>query len=87
MKITQTQIGFDRDGEHLPDVLLAEDAHEIIIEHMGLKIILRTLSGFERVVIVSPEEPIGGTVRRLYFEPIGGGLLLQQWVSSRSEAA
>lgn len=77
MKITKTNIGAE-------DEVLCEDAPEIIIEHEGIKIVLRTLRGFGFITIITPEEDNG--VRRTYMEHFGVTRIMQNFLKSKDES-
>lgn len=75
MKITEHRIS-------KKDVLLSENANEILIELGPKKYILRH-RGDGVLVLITPESIIGDKehpVRRIYFEPLRNGILIMQWI-------
>lgn len=68
MRVTRKSIGFYPDGDRIPDEVLVEEAENILIEHEGIKIELRTLRGFADITIVTPED---GNRRQTYIVPYG----------------
>ena len=80
MKITQTKIPYE-------EIVLSEDAYEIILEIGTKKFILRQRSDGVLVLVNYPSR-MGDSnhpVRRLYLEPISDGVLIMQWIPKEDE--
>jgi len=80
MKLTQTKIPYE-------EIILTEDAAEVILELGPKKFILRH-RGDGVLVFINYPSKMGDDefpVRRMYVEPISDGLLIMQWIPEFDE--
>jgi len=80
MKITQIKMPYE-------EVVLTEDAFEVILETGTKKFILRNRSDDVLVLVDYPGKMMDDEypVRRMYIEPLSDGILIMQWIPAEEE--